>query len=425
MAQALGWPQKPIGWADVLKMARDPQGWATQGHPGWGSFKFGHTHPEYSNSGLISLLAEVYAGAGKLDGLTVADVNRPETAQFVRDIERSVVHYGSSTGFFANTMFSEGPQALSAAVLYESLVIESYDRAKRPEPSAYDQNQFPVVAIYPKEGTFWSDHPVGVVEREWVTADHRAAAQDYISFLLAKPQQERAMQSGFRPGDENIPLAAPLDSAHGIDTKQPRAILAVPSSDVMHAILALWRQNKKHAQVALVLDISGSMRENQKMINAQQGALEVVKMLGDDDRLSLILFSDQPVWAMKEGPVKEVRDKAVETIRGVFPQGQTAMYDALKLAHDHLQANTQSGMISAVVVLSDGLDNRSKEKLDQLLKDISLDNEKLTTRIFTIYYGTDANKQDMDSIANRTRARSFEGTPENILKVFQEIAKFF
>jgi Ca-activated chloride channel homolog len=281
------------------------------------------------------------------------------------------------------------------------------------------------VAIYPKEGTFWSDHPVGVVEREWVTADHRAAAQDYISFLLAKPQQERAMQSGFRPGDENIPLAAPLDSAHGIDIKQPRAILAVPSSDVMNAILALWRQNKKHAQVALVLDTSGSMRENQKMINAQQGALEVIKMLGDDDRLSLILFSDQPVWAMKEGRVKEVRDKAVETIHGVFPQGQTAMYDALKVAHDHLQANTQSGMISAVVVLSDGLDNRSKEKLDQLLKDISLDNEKLTTRIFTIYYGTDANKQDMDSIANRTRARSFEGTPENILKVFQEIAKFF
>ena len=33
------------------------------------AFRFGHTHPEYSNSGLISLIAEVYAGAGKVKGL--------------------------------------------------------------------------------------------------------------------------------------------------------------------------------------------------------------------------------------------------------------------------------------------------------------------------------------------------------------------
>jgi hypothetical protein len=141
------------------------------------------------------------------------------------------------------------------------------------------------VAIYPKEGTFWTDHPVGVVEREWVTDDHRAAAKDYVDNLLARPQQERAMRTGFRPADEKIPLAAPLDAAHGIDPDQPKAILPVPSSDVMKAILALWRQSKKHAQVALVLDCSGSMRVNQKMLNAQKGALEVVKMLGDAPRL--------------------------------------------------------------------------------------------------------------------------------------------
>ncbi len=233
------------------------------------------------------------------------------------------------------------------------------------------------------------------------------------------------MQTGFRPADEKIPLAAPLDAAHGIDPDQPKAILPVPSSEVMKAILALWRQYKKHAQVALVLDTSGSMRANQKMLNAQKGAEEVVHMLGDDDRLSVILFSDRPVWGLKEGPVKEVRSKAISLLHGVLPQGQTAMYDALMLAHDHLQANAQEDMISAIVVLSDGLDNMSKQKLDQLLNAIQVDDEKTTTRVFTIFYGTDANKQDMDSIAKRTRARSHEGTPENILKVFKDIATFF
>ena len=61
MAEAIGWGQKPIGWADILALARNEKGWQAYGYPQWGKFKFGHTHPEYSNSGLISLIAEAYA----------------------------------------------------------------------------------------------------------------------------------------------------------------------------------------------------------------------------------------------------------------------------------------------------------------------------------------------------------------------------
>ncbi|MCI0619012.1 substrate-binding domain-containing protein [bacterium] len=150
MAEALGWPNKSLGWSDILTVAKNPQGWAAYGHPEWGAFKFGHTHPEFSNSGLISLFAEVYAGPGKVSALSLQDVEQPETAKYLSDIENSVVHYGSSTGFFGRKMFSNGPEYLSAAVLYENMVIESYLQNNR--------TVFPVVAIYPKEGTFWSDH---------------------------------------------------------------------------------------------------------------------------------------------------------------------------------------------------------------------------------------------------------------------------
>jgi len=43
MAQALGWPNAPVGWADVLKLAQDPQGWGRYGHPEWGRFRLGKT----------------------------------------------------------------------------------------------------------------------------------------------------------------------------------------------------------------------------------------------------------------------------------------------------------------------------------------------------------------------------------------------
>src|SRR5262249_9711602 len=271
-----------------LALARSQKGWEAYGYPQWGRFKFGHTHPQFSNSGLISLFAEVYASSGKTAGLSVADVEKPRTGEFVSGIEKSVVHYGSSTGFFGRQMFSSGPQYLSAAVLYESMVVESYANSNLP---------FPVVAIYPKEGTFWSDHPIGIVERDWVTPEHREAAKSYIQFLLQRPQQEAAMTYGFRPGAVDVPLASPLDEAHGIDPKEPKTTLEVPPVPVIDAILNLWQQKKKSASVVLVMDTSGSMNDDGKIQSAREGAKQLVDLLSGGGHLSLLPFNSQANWA--------------------------------------------------------------------------------------------------------------------------------
>ena len=36
MAEALGWPQTPLGWSDVLQLSQDPTGWGRYGKP-WGA----------------------------------------------------------------------------------------------------------------------------------------------------------------------------------------------------------------------------------------------------------------------------------------------------------------------------------------------------------------------------------------------------
>jgi Ca-activated chloride channel homolog len=157
MAQALGWPDKPVGWADVLSLSKDPKGWAGKGHAEWGSFKFGHTHPTFSNSGTLSVLAEAYAALGTTRGLSKEALAKPKVAPFMESIEQSVVHYGKSTGFFSDKMLARGPSFLSAAVLYENLVVESYTR---PDLA---QRDLDLVCVYPKEGTFWIDNPYGAL----------------------------------------------------------------------------------------------------------------------------------------------------------------------------------------------------------------------------------------------------------------------
>ncbi len=417
MAQALGWGKKPVGWSDILELARHPKGWATYGFPQWGTFKFGHTHPKFSNSGLISLFAEVYAGTGKVSGLTVEDVTDPKVGEYLEGIERTVVHYGRSTGFFGRKLFHNGPEYLSAAVLYENMVIESY--------SPKFDLPFPVVAIYPKEGTFWSDHPAGIVDRDWVTPDHRDAAKMYLDYLLDRPQQEKALKYGFRPADVEIPLASPIDPEHGVDPKEPMTTLEVPHVQVMEAILSVWKARKKHAEVVLVLDSSGSMKSQGKMKQAKEGSLRLLEMLGDDDRFSLLPFNDTIVWAIQGSLLREGRPKALQAIQSLFPSGGTAFYDAVDQAQGYLNDRTTHDRILAVVALTDGLDKNSRMTLDRLLKVIRTEGEAKTVRVFTIAYGSDADKKVLRAISDATQVTSYDGTPENIRKVCLDISTFF
>jgi Ca-activated chloride channel family protein len=418
MAEAIGWGKKPVGWNEILSLARNPQGWAAYDFPQWGQFKFGHTHPQYSNSGLISLLAEVYASQNRTKGLTLADVERPKTGAFVSAIQQSVVHYGASTGFFGRKMFDNGPQYLSAAILYESMVVESYSNG--------DRTPLPVVAIYPREGTFWSDHPIGVVEREWVTPEHREAAKLYIQYLLDRPQQARALQYGFRPASVDIPIGSPIDAAHGVDPQEPKTTLEVPPADVIDGVLKLFEIHKKHSEVVLVLDISGSMNDERKLENAKVGARQLVSLLGDSDSFSLLPFSSHIQWANQDVELSRGRSGAVSQIDSLFAQGGTALYDAIDTGYRHLaDRSADNHRIQAVVVLSDGADNESKLPLESLLAEIRSDGERKAIRVFTIAYGNDARKDILQKIADATQARSYTGNTKNIVDVFRDISTFF
>ena len=109
MARALGWPQKKLGFADVLKLATSGKGWAAYGKPEFGPFKLVHTNPDFSTSGLSAVVAEYFAALGKKEGLTEKDIANPKARKQVRDIERSIVHYGDTTLFIADQLKQEGP----------------------------------------------------------------------------------------------------------------------------------------------------------------------------------------------------------------------------------------------------------------------------------------------------------------------------
>lgn len=421
MAQALGWPDKALGWEDIAALATSAEGWTEYGHPEWGSFKFGHTHPSYSNSGIVSIIAETYAGLGKQRGLTEADLKSSELKEFMLGVESSVIHYGTSTGFFGERMFERGPSYLSAAVLYENLIV-----AQETKRLSGQSPQIPVVAIYPKEGTFWSNHPYAVLNAPWVTPEQKEAAGLFEAFLLDKPQQLKALEYGFRPADPSIPLTAPLDAEHGVDIAQPKTILEIPSAAVITGIEALWRQNKKPVDLVVVMDISGSMRGD-KITTARSSLMQFVGKLDENDRLQIDLFNDQISTLTPLSPIGEKRQQVIDSVSGIFEQNNTSLYDAVLHAYDGLEAEGNPDHIRAIVVLSDGEDTASLATLDDVIQKVQASEEEggNAIKVFTIAFGDDADADILKQIAEPGGGKQYDSSPETIQKIYDEIATFF
>ena len=306
MAEALGYPETPIGFTDIAALANDPEGWAKYGHPEWGQFKLGKTNPNFSTSGLNFTVAEYYAATGKTSGLTVEDLARPEVEEFARSVEQAVVHYGDITGTFLSNWFRADARGTAltytSAVAVEEKSIIDYNSGnpdgelspgETPRPP-----KVPLVAIYPKEGTLYSDNPFMVLDADWVTEEQRQAATLFEEYVQQPENQARVLEYGFRPGNTSVAVGAPIVAANGVDPTQPQNVLDVPDSEVLVRVLDAWEEQRKSAQVLLVMDVSGSMGDPAgegtsatKLELARDAASAALDQFKDSDQVGLRIFT--------------------------------------------------------------------------------------------------------------------------------------
>ncbi len=420
MAQALGWPGKKLGWSDVVRVAQNPKGWSAYGHPEWGQFRFGHAHPDYSNSAMLSVIAEIYAGVGKTRGLTVADLRSPKVVAAVRATEQAIVHYGESSSWLVEKLCANGPSYLSALTVYESSVVKANTQ--------YPDKPFRIVSIYPREGTFWEDHPAGIVTASWVTADQRAAAKQYLDYLNAAEPQQQASEFGFRPTQAGITLQAPFDQEHGVDPAQSgRPELEYVSQEVFNRANELWHQVKKKASVFLVLDTSRSM-QGAPIEAAKAGAANFVKHLERDDDIRAWTFNSAITELGSGGRAGAVAEEMSGRFGGLFASGGTALYDAVARAlqaAEQQRRRTTTPRLYAIVVLSDGVDTNSHNTKSDLLSLLPNSEAAEGTRIFTIAYGKEADKATLQRIAEESNGRMFAGGTDDVEKIYTSIAAYF
>jgi Ca-activated chloride channel family protein len=419
MARALGWPKKKLGFADILKLATSGRGWAAYGKPEFGAFKLVHTNPDFSTAGLSATVAEYFAALGKKEGLTEKDIASPKARKQVRDIERSIVHYGDTTLFIEDQLKQEGP-GYASAVAMEEVTLLDFNKTRG------DRDK--LVAIYPSEGTFDSDSPFFTLDAPWVSSEQKAGAAEFQKYLASKITPQLAARYGFRPSDRAKAPAPPITTANGADPKQPARVLTPPEPRVLAAIKKAWRRDRKPANILLVLDTSGSMNDEQRLARAKAGLSVFFRNVEPQDAVGLTTFNDSVHPLVAPAPLSKNAAELRSRVRDLIADGGTSFYDATTEAFDTVRAQKANDRINAVVLLTDGEDTDSQQSVDDVVAHLRGQGDSPNqVRVFTIAYssGASGSRDQLKRIAAASGGLDYEGRTENIESVYRSISSFF
>jgi serine/threonine protein kinase len=234
---------------DALKQSS----WANIGGSSvWGPVKFGHTRPDQSNSGLLTITLLAYSFYNEERGLTVPQIDNPQFLGYLNDFEGAVTAFGRSSGtFLNNVVIPLGAPEFDIVATYENLVLTG-------EKLAITTQQEPLRLFYPSLNIV-SDHPFAILQGNWVTSEQQMAAQMFRDFLLSPQQQRLALTTGFRPSTPGIQITDKVpgnvflqQSSYNISPKVEITPLAnVPTSTVINELIKQWKNYYDGSPTAL------------------------------------------------------------------------------------------------------------------------------------------------------------------------------
>jgi Ca-activated chloride channel family protein len=371
MAECLGWPDKDLGYADLIELLSNPDGWQAYSpcsQAEWGrSPKLAFTNPSLSTSGRNVLVSLYSIAAGKPPAdLTVADIDRVDVVDYVKQFQGLVDHYMPTT-ISLNTKVSQGsgyghfflmPEDNLANMYLGNESVLTPDGSREPITPVRD-----LVMIYPKEGAVLNGNPAGIVSAPWVGEESPAAAREWVKFLREDDQQALFAAAGFRsPQGVDRPVDAAEFATWGLNAEPPTAKIEPGDLQppVLDRIIDSWSAVKKPAIVTFVVDVSGSMI-GEPLSQVQGGLLNVVDAIAASDnpqnpnQVGLLTFSSSVVTEMEPAAIQDAKYDIADAISAMTADGGTALFDAVARAVTLTdEATGDPAATRAVVVLSDG-----------------------------------------------------------------------
>ena len=177
-------------------------------------------------------------------------------------------------------------------------------------------------------------------------------------------------------------------------------------------------QHGKGYELSLILDVSGSMRESNKIGIVKSIVQEFIEAR-KDDKLALSVFGD---FAYVAVPLTFDKNSLLDLLSrldaGVAGAHQTALYEALYLSSNIFKTSTSKNKIA--ILLTDGMDNAGTIPIDVAIRTA----QKYQIKVYTIGVGGsgDYNPNVLQTIAKETGGIFFEAnTKQRLEEIYHQI----
>jgi Ca-activated chloride channel homolog len=224
----------------------------------------------------------------------------------------------------------------------------------------------------------------------------------------------------FRSQVNEVTLSATvLDSRRHLVTNLAETNFAVYEDNQPQKITFFKRQDIP-VSIGIVVDNSGSMRTKRAAVT--KAVLNLIQASNPQDEVFVVNFNDDPYldqdFTNKIPPLREALDR-------VDSRGGTALYDAVIASADHLAKGAKKEK-KVLLVITDGVDNESRESLESAIRKVQDDNGPTiyTIGILGDEPGVKRAKRALQSLSDQTGGVAF--FPKDLMEVdeiSQEVAR--
>jgi len=212
---------------------------------------------------------------------------------------------------------------------------------------------------------------------------------------------------------------AVLDRRSGFVPGLPREAFTVYEDDEAQAI-SFFRNEDTPVTVGLVIDNSMSMQRRRDGVVA--AGLAFAQSSHPRDEMFTVNFNERVWRGLPPGrdftsDVGELRQALMKTTA----RGRTALFDAIRLALEHLNGGTQQKKV--LVVISDGSDNSSRATFDDVLAMAQRMNAVIYTVGLSDEYDHEDRPEILKRLANATGGDAFFPDDRRITPTLERIAR--
>jgi hypothetical protein len=189
----------------------------------------------------------------------------------------------------------------------------------------------------------------------------------------------------------------------------------------MNSAMSLDDFKSTPLNLAVVIDVSGSMSDSGKLEFAKDGVLALLDILEEQDYFSLVVFETDATVKIPMGPVTPSKRIEIENqINALSPGGSTNIFGGLEAGYEQVLTKLEPGQMPRVMFLSDGLATAGNTE-SYAIKAMSEQYNDQGIGLTTIGLGINSDQQLMNALAQTAGGNSyFIQDEEKVADVFVE-----